>query len=97
MRKDMQSITLTDAQNKKKNQIVDWFNSPSRLKNEPVFPLLGVAGSGKSSIIPYILSELNLKDEQVAYCAYTGMASLVLIKKGLNACTCHNYVIYQSK
>lgn len=85
----MQSITLTDAQNKKKNQIVDWFNSPSRLKNEPVFPLLGCSGSGKSSIIPYILEELNLNKDQVAYCAYTGMASLVLIKKGLSACTCH--------
>ena len=48
--------------------------------------------SGKSTIISYIVSELNLKEEEVAYCAYTGMASLVLIKKGLNACTIHRLI-----
>ena len=89
---NLYTITLTDDQNRIKNQCISWYKNKTERKQEPVFPILGIAGSGKSTIISYIVCELNLKEEEVAYCAYTGMASLVLIKKGLNACTIHRLI-----
>lgn len=89
------NISLTDTQNKIKKECIDWFNSESRKKNEPVFPILGISGSGKSTLISFIISEINLKDEEVRFVAFTGMASLVLVRKGLSACTIHR-LIYDS-
>lgn len=48
--------------------------------------------SGKSTLLSFIIAELGLQDYEVAYCAYTGMASLVLIRKGLNATTIHRLI-----
>lgn len=57
---------------------------------EPYTVISGYAGSGKSTLIKFIISALNLEDEEVAYVAYTGKAAQVLKQKGCpNAETAH--------
>lgn len=53
----------------------------------------GCAGSGKSSIIPYIVN----KYEGCCVCAYTGKAVMVLKRKGIvDVCTLHSF-LYEVK
>lgn len=89
------TITLTDEQNGAVKAIKEWFNDKSICTVKP-FILAGFAGTGKSSILPFIIDALGLKDFDVHYCAYTGKAAMVLRKKGLPATTIHSlmYVPY---
>ena len=84
-------ITLTNNQNKIKNEAVKWYKSGmSRLK--PIFVIAGVAGSGKSTLLKFIIDELNLQPDNIAFTAYTGMAANVLIRKGHKATTIHKLI-----
>lgn len=63
---------------------------------EPWTCIAGYAGSGKSTLIKFIISALNIYPEDVCYVAYTGKAALVLKEKGCpNAMTAHR-LLYQS-
>ncbi len=63
----------------------------SRYTNhDPYTVISGYAGTGKSTLVRFIIDALNLKKEDVAYVAYTGKAALVLKEKGCpNATTAH--------
>lgn len=64
--------------------------------HEPWTCIAGYAGTGKSTLVKFIISALGLYDDQVAYIAYTGKASLVLREKGCpNAQTAHK-LLYNS-
>ena len=64
---------------------------------EPYTCISGYAGSGKSTLIQFIISALNILPEDVAYIAYTGKAAEVLRMKGCpNAMTAHK-LLYHSK
>ena len=53
-------------------------------------------GTGKSTLVKFIIAALGLYNEDVAYVAYTGKAALVLKEKGCpNATTAHR-LLYQS-
>lgn len=70
-----------------------------RFKNhEPYTCIAGYAGSGKSTLIKFIISALNVDQEtEVAYVAYTGKAANVLQAKGCpNATTAHK-LLYKAK
>ena len=69
-----------------------------RYKNkEPYTVIAGPAGSGKSSVVRFIIDALKVPEEQVVYIAYTGKASLVLRNKGCeNSCTAHK-LLYHAK
>lgn len=57
--------------------------------------IAGYAGCGKSFTIKYIIANLGLSYDEVAYCAYTGKAAEVLRKYGCpNACTAHSLLYY---
>lgn len=62
-----------------------------RYKNHEKYTVIaGYAGTGKSTVVEYIVKELGLKNEDVAYCAYTGRAAKVLRDKNCpNAMTTH--------
>ena len=62
-----------------------------RFKNkEPYTVISGYAGTGKSTLVKYIIESLGLDESKVVYIAYTGKASLVLKNKGCeNAMTAH--------
>ena len=67
-----------------------------RYKNkEPYTVISGYAGTGKSTLVQYIIDELNIDEDDVVYIAYTGKASLVLRNKGCeNAITAHRLLYY---
>ena len=62
------------------------------VNGEPYTCISGYAGSGKSTLIKFIIASLDVDPEvEVAYVAYTGKAANVLQSKGCpNATTAHN-------
>lgn len=55
--------------------------------------IAGYAGTGKSTLIKFIVAALEIPPEEVAYIAYTGKATTVLASKGcLNAITAHKFL-----
>lgn len=53
-------------------------------------------GTGKSTVVKYIVSALDIDETRIVYATYTGKASLVLRQKGcLNAMTLHK-LLYKS-
>ena len=64
--------------------------------NEPWTCIGGYAGSGKSTLVKYIVAALDIDEADVCYVAFTGKASLVLKEKGCpNAMTAHR-LLYKS-
>ena len=62
---------------------------------EPYTVISGYAGSGKSTLIKFIIDALHLPPEKVAYVAFTGKAANVLRQKGcINATTAHKLLYY---
>lgn len=56
----------------------------------------GYAGSGKSTLVKYIVAALDIDEVDVCYIAFTGKASLVLKEKGCpNSMTAHR-LLYKS-
>ena len=64
---------------------------------KPYTTIVGYAGTGKTTLVKFIVNELRLRDSQVVYIAYTGKAALVLRNKGCaNAMTAHR-LLYHSE
>ncbi len=61
-----------------------------------MFTLAGYAGTGKSFMTELVIQELGLKYQEVAYCTFTGKASLVLTKyhKGKSQVSTIHKLIY---
>lgn len=70
----------------------------SRYKmGEPYTCISGYAGTGKSTLIQFIIAALGLEQEEVCYVAYTGKAAQVLKQKGCpNPITAHK-LLYKAK
>src|SRR5262249_6201222 len=82
---------LTDDQTSAIRAAVDWYKN--RRKVQQVFQINGLAGTGKISIIPYIIDDLGLDPERdVVFGTYTGKAALVLRKKGIPCRTIHSLI-----
>lgn len=55
-------------------------------------------GTGKSTLVQFIIKELGLNKDEVAYCAYTGRAAQVLRNKNCpNAMTTHKLLFYSKE
>lgn len=64
--------------------------------NEPYTCIAGYAGTGKSTLVKFIVAALDIDENYVAYVAYTGKAAKVLREKGCrDAMTAHR-LLYQS-
>ena len=64
----------------------------------PYTTITGPAGSGKSSVVPYIVKALGIHDDEVVFATLTGKASLVLREKGCeNAMTLHKLLYIPKK
>ena len=70
-----------------------------RYKNkEPYTCIAGFAGTGKSTLIKFIVEALGLDVEKdVAYCAFTGKAATVLQQKGCQNATTIHKLLYKAK
>jgi exodeoxyribonuclease-5 len=70
-----------------------------RFRNNEKYTIIsGYAGSGKSTLVKFIISALEIDpDNEVAYVAFTGKAAAVLTQKGCpNATTAHK-LLYRAK
>ena len=69
----------------------------TRYKNKEKFVTIsGYAGTGKSTLVRFIIDALDVSEDKVAYATYTGKAAEVLRKKGnKNAMTLHK-LLYDS-
>lgn len=66
--------------------------------NEPYTVIAGYAGTGKSTLINFIVAALDFDPEEVAYITFTGKASEVLREKGNpNAMTAHRLLYYSKQ
>lgn len=87
----MSSIVLTRGQEEGTKKILDWYSN----QNNQEFKLAGYAGTGKSFMVRNVIDELNLNLSQVAFCAFTGKASLVLMRylgSDYNVSTIHRLI-----
>ena len=86
-------MVLTEKQEKGLNLAVQRYK-----ENKPYVCISGYAGSGKSTLVKYIIAALGLESAtEVAYVAYTGKAAEVLRHKGCaNATTAHK-LLYKAK
>lgn len=65
---------------------------------EPWTCIAGYAGTGKSTLVKFIIAALNLQPEDVAYVTFTGKAASVLRHKGCpNAMTAHKLLYYSKR
>jgi exodeoxyribonuclease V len=78
----------TNDQNNAIDLIKKWFKE----RSSNFFYLAGYAGTGKSFLISNLNKELDLKDGEIVYAAYTGKAASVLLTKGLEASTIHRLI-----
>lgn len=67
-----------------------------RYKNkEPYTVIAGYAGTGKSTLVKFIIDAIGIDEDDVVYIAYTGKASLVLRNKGCaNSITAHRLLYH---
>lgn len=84
---------LTADQKNADSLIKDWYYNSTR----QVFVLAGYAGTGKSTLLKYSITETLglIPNQSVAFVTPTGKAATVLIRQGISATTLHR-LIYQS-
>lgn len=92
------AITLSALQSRCTAEFADWFGEAYR--SSLFWYLAGYAGSGKTTILPYMIERAGLDPSEVAFCAPTGKAAKVMTKKlqalfnnsGLAARTIHSWI-----
>ena len=78
------NITLTTQQTEAVEKIVMWYhfwNPGKKVGNDQIFYLSGYAGTGKTTIVPFVMDGLNIDPSQVVYGTFTGIAARVLSEK----------------
>lgn len=88
----MNGITLTRKQEEAVRIAVERFKH-----KEPYTCISGFAGTGKSTAVQFIIDALDIDEDCIAYCAYTGKASLVLQQKGCPGATTAHRLLYNTK
>ena len=79
-------LELNKGQKELMAEIYKWY----KYDKDEDFVYAGPAGTGKTTILPYVIEELGLEQHEVLYVAYTGKASSVLMQKGFDASTIHS-------
>ena len=85
-------IELTDEQGKAIKAILSWWADRYKIFPCRPFKLAGLAGTGKSTLVPFIIDALGIDIGSIAFCAYTGKAAMVLRQKGIPASTIHKLI-----
>ena len=66
-----------------------WYNG-----NKQVFQISGAAGTGKTTLIRYLINEIKLEHDEVLFTAFVGKATLAMTRNGRNAKTLHSAICY---
>lgn len=82
-------MELTEKQKDAITKGTKWFKDEDYSKP---FVIAGVAGSGKSSVVKFLVEQLGLDNLNTVFCTFTGKAALVLSRKGNPACTIHRLI-----
>lgn len=80
------SITLEPEQQNAVDAVYTWYTEGRK----PRFTLAGLAGTGKSTIVNFVIEALG--KPMVAYATFTGKAALVLRRKGIPCRTIHKLI-----
>lgn len=64
---------------------------------EPYTCIAGYSGTGKSTLVKFIIDALNVPHNKIAYCAYTGRAAMVLAQKGCPGATTAHKLLYHTE
>lgn len=86
----MENIQLTKKQEEGLKIAIE------RYKNGEKYTCIsGFAGTGKSTLVKFIIAAMGVKEDNVRYIAYTGKAANVLKNKGCaGAMTAHKLLYY---
>ena len=87
----MPTITPNEDQAKAIKLAKAWWNDKTERYNRP-FVLAGYAGTGKTTSLNLVLEELGLDHGDYISVSFTGMASVVLRRKGYLASTIHRLI-----
>jgi exodeoxyribonuclease-5 len=68
-------------------------------QKKPLITIAGFAGTGKTTLVQYLIESLGYTLDDVAFACFTGKASLVLQQKGIPATTLHSllYISFMNK
>lgn len=96
---DDNTFSLTDGQKEAITRIRNWFSTlPVRSIKKKYFVLAGAAGTGKTSLVQYIVANLKLAPSEVLSISPTGKAALNMQRKGMSkAKTIHSAIYKCSK
>ena len=87
------NITLSGMQLNAVDSIVKWYRVPA--KQNQIFYLAGYAGSGKSTLVPFVMDALGVTYDDVCFATYTGIAAMVLANKTKNTVSTIHSLCYE--
>lgn len=82
------SIELNTEQIHAVYDMEHWWNS----RDHQVFEISGAAGTGKTTLVRYLIERLGLSTDEVLFVAYMGKAASQLSRNGLPAKTIHSAI-----
>lgn len=89
-------VILNDQQEAASYGACDWYHAFLRGENVRAwYEISGPAGSGKTTLVKYIIRQLGLSDDQVVFVTFTGKAALALRLSGVPGRTIHS-ICYQT-
>lgn len=91
------NFNLSSGQQEAADKVKSWYEEADELRDnaagKPIFRLFGYAGTGKTTTIRAIISQLGLElGSDVLFGAYTGKAAMVMRRQGLPASTIHSLI-----
>lgn len=84
----MECITPNEQQSEAITKGVKWFKK----RKKQVFEIAGFAGTGKTTLVRWILEACNISVDEGLYVAFVGKAAMVLSMRGLPARTIHSAI-----
>lgn len=85
---EMKKLKLTSEQKIGIKKTINWW----KRKESQVWEISGAAGTGKTTVVNYLINAIGLEKEQVLFMAYVGKATLALALNGNPAKTIHSSI-----
>ena len=82
-------FVLNEEQSVALTKLKEWWYGNRDSRN---FEITGAAGTGKTTLIKYLIQEIGLDINEVLFVAYVGKAALVMARNGLRAKTIHSTI-----